>query len=294
MKKTLVISMILLAFSMPAAADSIIFKDGMRVDASDVWEGNGEVKCKIGGIVFGYPKSDVERIERGGAGKASTNVLKAHKQVTVVPEKETAIRQKDTENPDKKPAMIKQKPVSPEKMEIVSRKETSAPKRKAVISKKETAIPDKEASVPKKPKAASQKAAAAPIKKKAAPAKEIRASKSKKKKSPRAVAPQYAGIPSFKEIINEDDNNPPVYIKRKRVLLVPRGLAKAQIRALLLSYEKKLRNELNNQKAKYKLIVVWVYDDFERADEGAAGWIGKISNQQKTGELSDNPVLSIR
>ena len=130
------------------------------------------------------------------------------------------------------------------------------------------------------------------MKKTAVPAKKMPVSK--KEKSPETASPQYASIPMFKEIINEDDNNPPAYIKRRRVLLVARGLAKSRIKALLLSYEKKLRNELNAQKAKYKLIVVWAYDDFEMADEGAAGWVGMISNEQKAGRLSEDPKLVIR
>jgi hypothetical protein len=116
----------------------------------------------------------------------------------------------------------------------------------------------------------------------------------KEGKSPKAASPQYASMPMFKVVVDEDDNNPPAYIERRRFLLVPRGLAKDQISALLLSYEKKLRNELSAQKARYKLIVIWVYDDFGKADEGAAGWIGMISNEQQGGELSEDPVLSIR
>ena len=261
MKKTLILSMILLAFSLPAAADTIIFNDGMRIEAPHVWQENEEVRCEIGGIVFGYPKADVERIEKGRSTvkvkKAEAAVIKVHKEVTVVPEEKASV-----------------------------------PKKEAVAAKKETGIPEKKASVPKKPKAVSQKAAATPMKKKAVPAKKMPVSK--KEKSPETASPQYASIPMFKEIINEDDNNPPAYIKRRRVLLVARGLAKPRIKALLLSYEKKLRNELNAQKARYKLIEVWVYDDFDRADEGAAGWIGMISNGEKAGQLSDNPKLVIR
>jgi hypothetical protein len=266
MKKTFFLVMILLAFSMRTAADSIIFKDGMRVDAPDVWEEDGEIKCEIGGIVFGYPKTDVLRIEKGrdGAEKTSTNVLKVHQQMTTrVSEKETANRQKDTSSPAKKPALPWQKPVNPKKKTVFSKKETPA-RQKAASNPKQAAVAAKERPV------------------------------AKKKNPPGAVEPQYSSIPSFREIINEDDNNPPAYIKCRRVLLVPRGLTETQIRALLLSYEKKLRNELNNRKAKYKLIVVWAYDDFERADEGAAGWMGKISNGQKTGKLSENPELVIR
>jgi hypothetical protein len=224
----------------------------MRVDALHVWEEKAEVRCEIGGIVFGYPKADVERIEKGRSTvkvkKAEATVIKVHKEVPVVPEEKASV-----------------------------------PKKEAVAAKQETIIPEKEASVSKEPKE---------VPSRAAPAKKIPVPK--KEKSPKAAAPQYASIPMFEEIINEDDNNPPAYIKRRRVLLVPRGLAKARIRALLLSYEKKLRNELNAQKAQYKLIVVWVYDDFDRADEGAAGWVGMISNEQRTEELADNPVVSIR
>jgi len=217
MKKILTLSLILLAFSWPASADTIIFRDGMRVEVSEAWEKNGEVKCKIGDIVFGYPKDEVERIERGriGGNKATAPILKAHKEVTVISQKEMAIQEKDTARPKKEAA------------------------KKAVVS-------------------------------------------------------EYAGMPSIKVIINEDDNHPPVYIKRRRVLLVPRGLAKAQIRTLLLSYEKKIRSELKAQKAKYKQIMIWAYDDFERADEGAGGWVGMITNDAKTGKLSDNPKLSLK
>jgi hypothetical protein len=55
MKKALIISLILTSFPFPVTADTIIFADGIQVDADRVWESNGEVKCEIGGIVFGYP-----------------------------------------------------------------------------------------------------------------------------------------------------------------------------------------------------------------------------------------------
>jgi outer membrane protein assembly factor BamE (lipoprotein component of BamABCDE complex) len=236
MKKILTLSLIFLAFSWPASADTIIFRDGMRVEVSEAWEKNGEVKCKIGDIVFGYPKDEVERIETGRLrdNKAAAPILKVHKEVTVIPQKEMAIQKKDT----------------------------ARPKKEAAIPNKQTVTPKKAVSIPKKEKAK------------------------------KAVVSEYAGLPSFKVIINEDDNNPPVYIKRRRVLLVPRGLAKAQIRTLLLSYEK--RTELKAQKAKYKQIMIWTYDDFERADEGAGGWVGMITNEPKTGKLSDNPKLSLK
>ena len=294
MKKTLILSMILLAFYLPAAADTIIFKDGMRVDASRIWVEKKEVRCEIGGIVFGYPKADVERIEKGRSGvkKTAATVIKVHEEVKAVPEKETAVQQKSSASPDKKPGIPKRKQMpSPEK-EVVSKKEASPSPKKTVAAKTKTVIPEKKAPVHKESKTAPAKAAVAPTKKKVTPVKKIPAAEMKK--SSKTAPPQYAAIPSFKEIINEDDNNPPAFIKRRRVLLVPRGLPEPQIRVLLLSYEKKLRNELNAQKAEYKLIAVWVYDDFEKADEGAAGWLGMITNEQKSGDLSDNPKLVIR
>ena len=230
MKKKLAFSLILLAFPLMVCADTIIFKDGMRLEVSEVWEKDGEIKCKIGGFVFGYPKAEVKRIEKGQIGR---------------------------------------------KEEPVGRKEEPAPIQE--VHEKVTAIPKKEPASLKK-KAIQKKEGPAP----------------KKEKAKKAVAPEYAKIPAFKVLINEDDNNPPAYIKRRRVLLVRKGLTKDQIRTLLLSYEKELRNELKAQSAKYKLIVVWAYDDFYKADEGAGGWVGMISNDPKTGGLSDNPKLSIK
>jgi len=61
MKKILTLSLILLAFSWPASADTIIFRDGMRVEVSEAWEKNGEVKCKIG-------DDDFERADEGAGG----------------------------------------------------------------------------------------------------------------------------------------------------------------------------------------------------------------------------------
>jgi hypothetical protein len=257
--KKLALSLILLAFPLMVCADIIIFKDGMQVEVSEVWEKDGEVKCKIGGIVFGYPKDEVVRIEKGQIDRR------------------------------KEPAPIQ---VAPEKVAPMPKKESASRKKKTAVSSKEAPASKKEASVPQKDKTVLKKAVLAPREKKVIPKKAEPAPK--KEKAKKAVAPVYAKIPTFKVLINEDDNNPPAYIKRGRVLLVSRGLAKADIRALLLSYEKKLRNELNAQKAKYKLIVVWAYDNFERADEGAAGWVGKISNGQKTGKLSDNPELLVK
>ena len=309
MKKILAISLLLLAFSWTAFAETIIFKDGMRVEVSEVWKEGGEIRCRIGDVVFGYPKSEVERIEKGRAegSKAAPPVLKVHKEVTAAPQKKTAIQKKGTAGPDKgagisgiaaappkkETAASKKQITAPKQKTVVSKKETPVPKKEVKAAKKETVIPKKETTVSSEPKAVLQKAVSIPAKKKKeAPVKVI--SVSKKKKPQKAIAAKYASIPSFKVLINEDENNPPVYIKRRRVLLVSRGLAKAQIRTVLLSYEKKIRNELKAQKARYKQIMIWVYDDFERADEGAGGWVGMITNDPKTGNLSDNPIVLLK
>jgi len=257
--KKLALSLVLLAFPLVVCADVIIFKDGMQVEVSEVWEQDGEVKCKIGDIVFGYPKNEVKRIEKGYIDR----------------KKETSPEQ-----------------AVPEKVTVTPKKDAAGPKKKAAVSSKEKPADKKEVSPPRKDKAVHKKTAMALPEKKSIPKKQEPTPK--KEKADKVVAPEYAKIPTFKVLINEDENNSPVYIKRRRVLLVSPGLAKADIRALLLSYERKLRNELNAQKAKYKLIVVWAYDDFVRADEGAAGWIGKISNGQKTGKLSDDPELLVK
>ena len=308
MKKIIAITLILTAFSLPALADTIIFKDGMRVEASEIWKEGGEVRCRIGDIVFGYPKDEVARIEKGhqGSKKTAAPVLKVHKKVTATPQKKTAARKKETAGlnkragvsgkakvPAKKESAAPQKQImTPKQKAVVSKKQKPVPQMKAKATKKAKAVPKKEAPVSGKTKAVSQKAVPIPENKKGTPAKVIPAAK--KKKAPKVIEPKYASIPAFKVLINEDDSNPPVYIKRRRVLLVSRGLPKAQIRALLLSYEKKIRNELKVKNARYKQILVWVYDDFKRADEGAGGWVGMITNDLKSGQLSDNPVMSLK
>ena len=287
MKKTLSLVLLLAAISLPAVADTIIFKDGMRVDAPKVWKSNGEVKCEIGGIVFGYPKSDVARIVKGSDGgiQAAAPVKKVPDSVTVVPETQTASSPKDKPVAIKKPAILRQQ-------QAAAKKQTGVPKKETSVSRKQALPVKKEVLAFKKPAAVFPTAASIPQNKKKVLAKQIPGSKKIAPK--KAVATQHARIPSFKLVINEDDNNSPIYIKRRRVLLVPRGLAKTQIRALLLSYEKKLRNELNAQKARYKVIVVWAYDDYDRADEGAGGWVGMISNEQKSGKLSENPDVRLK
>ncbi len=290
MKKIISAGIILLAFCSTSSADTIIFKDGMRIDAAHVWEQNKEVLCEIGGIVFGYPKADVERIVKNGNGgkKADAPIQKVHQEVTVSPERKAAVPQKA-----KAISKTRTEPVMPEK-------DTESAKEEAAISVTGSAGPQKKAeiaeaktSMREPQKVVSEKLAPPPVKEKAIAAKTA-GPVPQKQTPPKAAAAERASLPSFKEIINEDDRNAPAYIKLRRVLLVPPGLAKVQIRALLLSHEKKLRNELDDQEANYKLVKIWAYDDYDTADEGAGGWVGMISNGQKTGKLSDDPELVIR
>jgi hypothetical protein len=286
MKKIISLGFILLAFPLWAFADTIVFKDGMRVDAARVWQQDGEVQCEINGIIFGYPKADVKRIEKNGSGgqTAETLTLEVHKEeATVIPKKQAVVPKKDKAAPEKEAAAPAKDAVSTGKQASTSKTQTTGPARKP-------APPGPEASVRESAKTPSGKSEP-PVQKEtggkaAAPAVQ-------EKKAEKAAPAEHASIPAFKEIINEDDRNPPVYIKLQRVLLVPRGLTKAQIRNLLLSYEKKLRNEFGSRKAEYKKIVIWAYDDFDRADEGAGGWVGMIANETVAGKLSDAPKLII-
>jgi hypothetical protein len=64
MKKLLTIIFILFCITAAGFADTIVFKDGSRIDVTKAWEENGQIKCKIAGVVIGYPKKDVKRIIR--------------------------------------------------------------------------------------------------------------------------------------------------------------------------------------------------------------------------------------
>ena len=58
MKKIFILSLFLLTFSLIASADTIIFKDGKRLETSRAWVENDQVKCDIVGIVIDYPKKE--------------------------------------------------------------------------------------------------------------------------------------------------------------------------------------------------------------------------------------------
>jgi len=288
MKKILGLSFILLTFPLSAFADTIVFKDGVRVGAARVWEQDGEVQCEINGIVFGYPKTDVARIEKNGSpGEAAEmNTLEVHKeQATAGAKKQAAVAKKDQTVPEKEAVTPPKAAASADKPASISKTGTAGSPKKTTVLEAKPSVRE-----PAKPLA---KEPARPPQKEKEIGRKAGLTMAKKKKAPEAAATESAGSLPFKVIINEDDLNPPAYIKLQRVLLVSPGLTKARIRALLLSYEKKLRDELITRKARYKKIVVWVYDDFDRADEGAAGWVGMISNEPAAGKLSDAPELLI-
>jgi hypothetical protein len=62
MKKLFFIIAVLILIPFAADADTIVFKDGTRIDVPKAWEENGEVKCNMAGIVIGYPKAEVKQI----------------------------------------------------------------------------------------------------------------------------------------------------------------------------------------------------------------------------------------
>ena len=57
-------TLILICISLPttAHADTIVFKDGTKIDVTKAWEEGGEIKCVIAGVEIGYPKEEVQRV----------------------------------------------------------------------------------------------------------------------------------------------------------------------------------------------------------------------------------------
>jgi hypothetical protein len=62
--KKLLILIFLLILSTPfiVQADTIIFKDGKKVQTKKAWTEGNQVKCYLDGIIFGYPKNDIKEI----------------------------------------------------------------------------------------------------------------------------------------------------------------------------------------------------------------------------------------
>jgi hypothetical protein len=57
-------ALILICISLPttAHADTIVFKDGSKIDVTKAWEEGGEIKCVIAGVEIGYAKEEVQRV----------------------------------------------------------------------------------------------------------------------------------------------------------------------------------------------------------------------------------------
>jgi hypothetical protein len=64
MKELFLLLCIFAMSSSLAGADTIVLKNGNRIEAKRVWEENGEIKCDEYGGVVGFPKREVLRIER--------------------------------------------------------------------------------------------------------------------------------------------------------------------------------------------------------------------------------------
>jgi hypothetical protein len=64
MRKLFFIISLLVCIPVIAGADTIVFKDGTSIDVPRAWEENGEIKCKVAGVVIGYPKKEIKRIIR--------------------------------------------------------------------------------------------------------------------------------------------------------------------------------------------------------------------------------------
>ncbi len=63
MKKTLACLMVLF-LSVPAAADTIVLKNGSRIKASQTWEDGGKIHYQKFGQVIAIPMANVVRVER--------------------------------------------------------------------------------------------------------------------------------------------------------------------------------------------------------------------------------------
>ncbi len=64
MKNLFIIIALLIFIPSAANADTIVFMDGTKIDVPEAWEENGEIKCKMAGIVIGYPKAEVKQVIR--------------------------------------------------------------------------------------------------------------------------------------------------------------------------------------------------------------------------------------
>jgi len=79
MKKIPVLFCICLLYVISASSDTIVLKNGMRLHSKKVWEENGEIKCNMRGLVVGFPKKDVVRIEKDQKKEERRSAAKSQK-----------------------------------------------------------------------------------------------------------------------------------------------------------------------------------------------------------------------
>jgi len=90
-KKLLATFLLLLLFPLFSEADTVFLKNGMKFTSDKVWEENGEIKCYLNGLVVGFPKEDVTRID-----KAPSESVEISAPVTGdIPEYDLDARKKD-------------------------------------------------------------------------------------------------------------------------------------------------------------------------------------------------------
>lgn len=70
MKKSLIMALLLALSSAFAIADTIILKNGNRIETLGTWEEGDQIKYFVRGRIAGLPKESVERIEEGQIEKA--------------------------------------------------------------------------------------------------------------------------------------------------------------------------------------------------------------------------------
>lgn len=64
LKKIIYIAVVVILFGATAAADTIFFKNGTRLDIERSWEEDGKIKCIMFGKEYEYKKNDIDKIER--------------------------------------------------------------------------------------------------------------------------------------------------------------------------------------------------------------------------------------
>lgn len=58
-------------------AATIFFKDGTRLDVSEVWEEGGQIKCNLYGTVVGYPKENILKVEKNELKQTEPDIMKS-------------------------------------------------------------------------------------------------------------------------------------------------------------------------------------------------------------------------